>query len=67
MEGYITVKEAAEKWGLTVRRVQMMCSRGQINGVTKFGRAWVLPENVERPADARITSGEYINWRKKNN
>lgn len=67
MEGYITVKEAAEKWGLTVRRVQMMCSRGQIDGVTKFGRAWVLPENVEKPADARITSGEYINWRKKNN
>ena len=65
MEGYITIKEAAEKWNITARRVQMMCANGQIDGVTKFGRAWVVPADVEKPKDGRITTGEYKNWRKK--
>lgn len=65
MEGYITIQEAAEKWNLTPRRVQVMCAKGQIAGVTKFGRVWAIPADVERPKDGRITTGEYRNWRKK--
>lgn len=65
MEGFITIREAAEKWNLTARRVQMMCAGGQIEGVTKFGRAWVIPENAEKPKDGRVTTGQYKNWRKK--
>lgn len=65
MNGYLSVKEVAESWGLTARRVQLMCSNGQIDGVTKFGNAWVIPEGAERPKDGRVTTGEYRNWRKK--
>lgn len=65
MENYLTIKEVAEKWNLTTRRVQKMCSDGLIPGVIRFGRAWAIPINVEKPIDGRITTGEYVNWRKK--
>ena len=65
MDGYITIKEAAEKWDLTVRRVQKMCSDNKIPGASKFGRVWVIPEDSERPVDRRVTTGQYRNWRKR--
>ena len=65
MEEYLTIKEIAEKWGLTPRRVQKMCSEGRLPGAKKFGRDWAIPKDVERPKDARITTGQYKNWRKK--
>ena len=65
IEGYITVKEASEKWGLHVRSVQLMCSEGRIYGIVKFGRAWAIPSNAELPKDGRVTSGKCKNWRKK--
>ncbi len=65
MEGYMTIGEIAEKWNLTKRRVQKMCADGEIEGVTKFGTVWVIPENAERPKDGRVTTGKYRNWRKK--
>ena len=64
MEGYLTIRELAEKWGVSVRRVQKMCSNGVIPGATKFGNAWAIPDTVE-PDDGRIKSGKYKNWRKK--
>lgn len=64
IEGYATVKEISKKWGLTPRTVQIMCVEGKIEGVTKFGNAWAIPANTVKPTDNRITSGEYINWRK---
>ena len=62
---YLTIKETAEKWELTVRRVQKMCSDGKIEGAIKFGRDWAIPQGAQRPVDGRITTGEYRNWRKK--
>ena len=38
MEGYMTIKQAAEKWDVTPRRIQFLCSKGRIKGATKFGR-----------------------------
>lgn len=58
-EGYVTVKEIAEKWELKVRTVQIMCSNGRINGAVKFGRDWAIPVNAERPKDKRIITGKY--------
>ena len=66
IDGYTTVGEIAERWKLSERTVQIMCLEGKIVGATKFGRSWAIPDNVERPADGRITTGEYKNWRKKN-
>ena len=65
IEGYLTSKEIAEKWGVTRRRVQTLCSQGRIPGATRFGHEWAIPKDVERPTDGRVTTGEYRNWRKK--
>ena len=64
MEGFLTIKEVAEKWNITGRQVQKMCSDGKIPGASKFGKAWAIPENADRPVDGRVTTGEYKNWRK---
>ena len=57
---YMTIKEAAEKWELSVRRVQELCESKKILGATKFGRAWAIPKEAQRPADLRVKSGKYI-------
>ena len=50
---YISIAEAAEKWGITPRRVQVLCAQDRIPGLTKFGKAWAIPKNAEKPEDAR--------------
>lgn len=65
MEGYITIKEASEKWGVTPRRIQVFCSEGRIDGAMKFGRDWAIPSEAQKPVDRRVTTGEYKDWRKK--
>ena len=42
---YITVKQAAEKWGISDRRVRLLCSEGKISGATREGRSWMLPSD----------------------
>ena len=49
----ITVKEAAEKWGVTPRRVQILCSQGKIKGAVRFGRAWMIPVRAVLPSSAK--------------
>ncbi len=53
---YITASQTAEKWCISQRRVQILCSEGRIKGVFKLGEAWAIPENAEKPIDARTTS-----------
>ena len=67
INGYLSINDVAKKWNLTHRRVRTMCSDGQIKGAAKLGREWAVPEDAERPADGRVTSGDYINWRRKDN
>ena len=38
---------------ITRRRVQVLCNEGRIPGLTKFGKAWAIPRDAEKPADAR--------------
>ncbi len=51
---YLSIKETAEKWGVSVRRVQILCSQGMIEGSVKKGHAWLIPNNAEKPVDRRI-------------
>lgn len=67
IKGYLTVKEVADKWGVTPKRVQVLCMAGRIEGASKFGHEWAIPEKAQKPMDKRITTGEYRNWRKKSN
>lgn len=65
MEGYLTIKQVAEKWNISSRRVQVLCSSGRIEGAVKFGRDWAIPTLAEKPSDDRVTTGQYRDWRKK--
>ena len=53
---FMTVKEAAEKWGISDRRVRILCAEGKIPGAYQQGRAWKIPANAEKPADGRYKS-----------
>lgn len=50
---YISAKEAALKWELTVRRVQDLCKNHAIDGAVRWGRDWMIPADANRPADRR--------------
>lgn len=49
VNGYITVQEAAEKWGVTPRQVQILCKENRIMGASRMSRIWIIPENAEKP------------------
>lgn len=49
MNGYITVQEAAQKWGITPRQVQILRKEERIIGATRMSRIWVIPENAKKP------------------
>lgn len=53
---FMTVKEAAEKWSISDRRVRILCAEGKIPGAYQQGRAWKIPTNAEKPADGRYRS-----------
>ena len=57
---YMTVKEAAEKWGISDRRIRVLCSEGKIAGAFQEGRGWKIPADAEKPADGRYKSKENI-------
>lgn len=57
---YISVSEAASKWGVSSRRVGLLCNEGRIDGAQKAGATWIIPETAQKPVDARIKSGKYI-------
>lgn len=67
MKGYVTAKDMAEKWGISLRRVQLLCSEGRIKGVSRLGNTWAIPADAKKPEDGRFTTGKYRNWRKKKN
>lgn len=49
----MTANQAAKKWKISQRRVQVLCSEGRIPGVFKLGEAWAIPDGVEKPEDKR--------------
>ena len=59
MDQYITFKEAAEKWGISERRIRILCTDGRIEGATKMGPMWVIPADSIKPDDKRVKSGKY--------
>ncbi|HCC35544.1 MAG TPA: DNA-binding protein [Ruminococcaceae bacterium] len=50
---YIGAKEAAEKWGISERRVQKLCEEKRIPSVVQFSRMWLIPKDAEKPKDGR--------------
>ena len=48
---YLTVRETAKKWNLSIRMVQQFCIAGRIPGAQKFGNSWAIPADAEKPKD----------------
>ena len=53
IKGYISIREASYRWGVSERRVNQYCAEGRIPGAPRFGRSWAIPEKrgkAVRPA-----------------
>ena len=51
---YMSCPEAAKKWGISERRVQILCREKRIQGVSKLGYMWLIPKDAEKPIDGRV-------------
>lgn len=49
---YMTAHQAADKWNISQRRVQILCLQGRIKGVFKLGENWAIPTTAEKPMDS---------------
>ena len=57
---FMSVNQAAKKWGISDRRVRILCSEGKIPGAYRQGRAWKIPVDAVKPADGRYKSSESL-------
>ena len=57
---YLTTVELSEKWGISSRRISVLCAEGRIEGVIKKGKTWLIPSDSNKPSDARIKTGRYV-------
>lgn len=53
MKGYFSIREAANKWGISERRVNQYLLQGRIPGSERFGRSWAIPADASKPTDPR--------------
>lgn len=56
---YMSISEAAGKWNISNRRIQVLCAQERIPGACRIGNMWAIPKDAEKPGDARIRSGKY--------
>ena len=60
MKRYLSIREAAEKWGVSERRFNQYCSEGRIFGAERIGKAWAIPADAENlKIHAKIKSSPY--------
>ena len=57
---FMTVKQASEKWGISDRRVRILCTEGKIAGAYQEGRGWKIPMDAKKPADGRYKVTESL-------
>lgn len=57
---FMIVKQASEKWGISDRRIRVLCSEGKIPGAYQEGRGWKIPVDAKKPADGRYKSKESL-------
>ena len=50
------VSEAAEKWGISTRRVRILCAENRIEGVVRKGNLYMIPANAQKPEDGRMST-----------
>ena len=62
---YLTIKEIAEKWGISGRRVSLLCNEGRIEGAEKKGIMCLIPKDAEKPTDLRYGKKQMGKEKKK--
>ena len=60
MAAFMTTKDAAEFWGISVRRINVLCKEGRIYGAYKDGKQWMIPMNSKKPADKRMKNANFV-------
>ena len=56
----LSITQTSERWGISARRIQILCKEGRIPEAIRVGYSWAIPDNIDKPKDARIKSGKYI-------
>ena len=54
----MTTMEAAEIWGITVRRVQILCDKGKVKDAFRMGKIWIIPKGTPKPIDGRTKAAK---------
>ena len=57
---YLSVAQTTEKWGISTRRIQILCKEERIPGAMRIGSVWAIPDYADKPKDARVKSGKYM-------
>ena len=60
MDEFLSIREMSQKWGISVRRIQILCKEKRIGDAIVIGNMWLIPYDAPKPIDARIKSGKYI-------
>lgn len=63
----MTAKDAAELWGITPRRVQILCDNGKVSGAVRMGRTWIIPKGTPKPIDGRTKAAKEADAKVKEN
>lgn len=57
---YMSAPEAAKKWGISERWVEVLCSENRIPGAAKLSRMWLIPKDAKKPIDGRKKRDETV-------
>lgn len=52
LNGYITAQEAALKWNVTPRQVQVLCKDNRVEGAVQVNRIWLIPDSAKKPTNS---------------
>ncbi len=61
---YLTTIELSKLWGISSRRIGVLCAEGRLEGAIKKGKTWLIPSDVKKPKDERIKNGKYVKPKK---
>ncbi len=55
---YVKISQMAEKWGISARRIRVLCAEGKIPGVVRKGNLYMIPEDAQKPIDGRLSNAK---------
>ena len=64
---HLSVRQTSEKWGISARRIQILCKEGRVSGAIRIDYSWAIPEDADKPEDARVKTGKYAKQKKISN